>query len=94
MVWGLCPFRPLPFDVLLHWWHPHNLQWTGNSRIEHGVADTITGPYKMVDVAIPTWSHNSAPVALEDGTCQSNVCRRSGERLTRGADSQHPRGCS
>ena len=42
--------------------------WGQNSRIEHGVADTITGPYKMVDVAIPTWAHNSAPIALKDGT--------------------------
>ena len=42
--------------------------WGQNSRIEHGVADTVTGPYKMVDVAIPTWSHNSAPIALKDGT--------------------------
>lgn len=42
--------------------------WGKNSRIEHGIADTITGPYKFVDVAIPTWSHNSAPIALKDGT--------------------------
>ena len=42
--------------------------WGQNSRIEHGVADDVTGPYKMVDVAIPTWSHNSAPIALKDGT--------------------------
>jgi hypothetical protein len=42
--------------------------WGRNSRIEHGIADTVTGPYKFVDVAIPTWSHNSAPIALKDGT--------------------------
>lgn len=42
--------------------------WGRNSRIDHGVSDTITGPYTLKDVAIPTWSHNSAPIALKDGT--------------------------
>jgi hypothetical protein len=42
--------------------------WGANSRIDHGVADSVTGPYAFVDVAIPTWSHNSAPIALHDGT--------------------------
>ena len=31
------------------------------------MADTVTGPYKFVDVAVPTWSHNAAPIALHDG---------------------------
>ena len=42
--------------------------WGRNSRIDHGVSDTITGPYTLKDVAIPTWAHNSAPIALKDGT--------------------------
>ena len=42
--------------------------WTKNSRIEHGVADVVTGPYEFVDVAVPTWSHNAAPIALHDGS--------------------------
>jgi len=42
--------------------------WGSNSRIDHAVSDTITGPYKFVDVAIPTWSHNAAPIKLKDGT--------------------------
>lgn len=42
--------------------------WGKNSRIEHGVSKTITGPYEFKDVAINTWSHNAAPVALKDGT--------------------------
>ena len=42
--------------------------WGHNSRIDHGVADTIVGPYKFVDVAIPAWSHNSAPISLHDGS--------------------------
>ena len=42
--------------------------WGKNSRIEHAVADSVVGPYRFVDVAIPTWSHNSAPIALKDGT--------------------------
>ena len=42
--------------------------WTTNSRIDHAVADTIEGPYEFVDVAIPTWAHNAAPVQLHDGT--------------------------
>ena len=42
--------------------------WGSNSRIEHGISDSVTGPYKFVDVAIPTWSHNAAPIALHDGT--------------------------
>lgn len=42
--------------------------WTQNSRIDHAVSDTIEGPYEFVDVAVPTWSHNAAPIALKDGT--------------------------
>ena len=42
--------------------------WTTNSRIDHGVSEHITGPYKFVDVAVPTWAHNPAPIALPDGT--------------------------
>lgn len=42
--------------------------WTQNSRIDHAVADVMEGPYRFVDVAVPTWSHNSAPIALADGT--------------------------
>lgn len=42
--------------------------WGKNSRIDHAVADTIVGPYEFVDVAIPTWSHNAAPVQLHDGS--------------------------
>jgi len=42
--------------------------WTQNSRIDHAVSKKITGPYEFVDVAIPTWAHNSAPVALKDGS--------------------------
>jgi hypothetical protein len=39
-----------------------------NSRIEHGVAQDITGPYKFVDVAIGVDSRNSVPKQLSDGT--------------------------
>lgn len=42
--------------------------WGKNSRIDHGVSKTITGPYALRDVAINTWAHNSAPIALKDGT--------------------------
>jgi hypothetical protein len=42
--------------------------WRSNSRVEHAVSDTITGPYHFVDVAVPTWSHNAAPISLKDGT--------------------------
>ena len=42
--------------------------WTKNSRIDHAVADEITGPFVFKDVAIPTWSHNAAPVRLKDGS--------------------------
>lgn len=42
--------------------------WQVNSRIEHAVAEDITGPYTFKDVAVPTWSHNPAPVVLPDGT--------------------------
>lgn len=42
--------------------------WTRNSRIDHAVSNTITGPYKFKDVAINTWSHNPAPISLPDGT--------------------------
>ena len=43
-------------------------KWTTNSRIEHGIASQITGPYEFKDVAVNTWSHNAAPVVLKDGT--------------------------
>eukprot|EP01048_Picozoa_sp_COSAG05_P016413 COSAG05_NODE_2108_length_3550_cov_2.253839_2_plen_305_part_00 len=42
--------------------------WGSNSRIDHGVADAVTGPYAFADVAIPTWAHNAAPVTLADGS--------------------------
>ena len=42
--------------------------WSSNSRIEHAVADRPTGPFKFVDVAINTWAHNAAPIALHDGS--------------------------
>lgn len=42
--------------------------WGSNSRIEHAVSDDITGPYAFRDVAVDVWSHNSAPIALPDGT--------------------------
>eukprot|EP00911_Craspedida_sp_UC1_P001909 UC1_evm2s1466 len=42
--------------------------WGRNSRIEHAISDTMTGPYVFSDIAIPTWSHNAAPVKLADGT--------------------------
>jgi len=42
--------------------------WGSNSRIDHAVSKTLTGPYTFKDVAVPTWSHNAAPIALHDGT--------------------------
>ena len=42
--------------------------WTHNSRIDHGVSLSITGPYEFVDIAVNTWAHNAAPVTLHDGT--------------------------
>eukprot|EP00927_Polykrikos_kofoidii_P078659 TRINITY_DN75465_c0_g1_i1.p1 TRINITY_DN75465_c0_g1~~TRINITY_DN75465_c0_g1_i1.p1 ORF type:complete len:479 (+),score=28.93 TRINITY_DN75465_c0_g1_i1:93-1529(+) len=42
--------------------------WRQNSRIDHAVAEVVTGPYTFSDVAVNTWSHNPAPVRLPDGT--------------------------
>ena len=43
--------------------------WTTNSRIDHAVSTTgVEGPYEFVDVAVNTWAHNAAPLALPDGT--------------------------
>mmetsp|Transcript_4254 Transcript_4254/g.6102 ORF Transcript_4254/g.6102 Transcript_4254/m.6102 type:complete len:406 (-) Transcript_4254:3-1220(-) len=43
--------------------------WVKNSRIDHAVSTTgPTGPYYFHDVAINTFSHNAAPIALPDGT--------------------------
>jgi hypothetical protein len=40
-----------------------------NSRIDHVVSTTgPTGPYTFRDVALPTFSHNAAPITLPDGT--------------------------
>ncbi|CAB9503800.1 expressed unknown protein [Seminavis robusta] len=44
-------------DCSLRSWHP-------NSRIEHAVADTITGPYQFHDMVLPTFSHNPKVVVL------------------------------
>ena len=37
--------------------------WETNSRIEHAVSQSVTGPYVRSDVAVNTWSHN--PVAMQ-----------------------------
>ncbi|CAJ1941984.1 unnamed protein product [Cylindrotheca closterium] len=42
--------------------------WTKNSRVDHAIAESPAGPYRFLDVAIPTQSHNPVPVALKDGT--------------------------
>jgi hypothetical protein len=42
--------------------------WSSNSRIEHAVSTTPTGPYKFAQVAVPTWAHNAAPIALPGGS--------------------------
>eukprot|EP00930_Biecheleria_cincta_P089196 TRINITY_DN78467_c0_g1_i1.p1 TRINITY_DN78467_c0_g1~~TRINITY_DN78467_c0_g1_i1.p1 ORF type:complete len:416 (-),score=27.68 TRINITY_DN78467_c0_g1_i1:609-1856(-) len=39
-----------------------------NSRIDHGTAKTITGPYVFSDVAVNVLAHNSAPIQLPDGS--------------------------
>ena len=45
------------------------VSYTTNSRIDHAVSSTgPTGPYAFHDVAIPTFSHNAAPIVLPDGT--------------------------
>lgn len=46
---------------------PLNKWWT-NSRIDHAVSPTISGPYEFVDVAVNTFSHNPAPIRLPDGS--------------------------
>lgn len=42
--------------------------WSSNSRIEHAVAKRPEGPFEFVDVAVNTWAHNAAPIALYDGS--------------------------
>ncbi|KAL3937054.1 MAG: hypothetical protein SGBAC_007750 [Bacillariaceae sp.] len=42
--------------------------WTKNSRVDHAVSESPTGPYRFLDVAIPTQSHNPVPIVLKDGT--------------------------
>uniref|UniRef100_A0A7S4HQM8 EGF-like domain-containing protein n=1 Tax=Odontella aurita TaxID=265563 RepID=A0A7S4HQM8_9STRA len=41
--------------------------WVTNSRVDHAVSKNIEGPYTFKDVAINTWSHNPAVIALPDG---------------------------
>eukprot|EP00729_Bicosta_minor_P018296 gene18296-15360_t len=38
--------------------------WSSNSRVEHAVSAEPTGPFLFKDVAINTWAHNTAPIAL------------------------------
>lgn len=38
--------------------------WETNSRIEHAVSQSITGPYVRSDVAVNTWSHNPYAIRL------------------------------
>jgi hypothetical protein len=42
--------------------------WGTNSQCTHAVSDTLEGPYKFVDTAIPVWCHNPQAVRLHDGT--------------------------
>ena len=42
--------------------------WRTNSRIDHAVSDTISGPYTFSDVAVPVWAHNPDIVRLPGGT--------------------------
>jgi hypothetical protein len=45
------------------------VEYSKNSRIDHAVSATgPTGPFIFRDVAIPTWSHNAAPITLPDGS--------------------------
>ena len=49
--------------------HNCSLQhWGTNSRIEHGISDTITGPFVFSDVAVNTFAHASNPMRLNDGS--------------------------
>lgn len=41
--------------------------WMINSRIDHVVSDTVTGPYTFQDTAIGMTSSNPAPVVLQGG---------------------------
>jgi hypothetical protein len=41
--------------------------WAINSRIDHVVSDTVTGPYKYRDTAVNITSSNPAPVVLRGG---------------------------
>jgi hypothetical protein len=38
-----------------------------NSRIDHAISHSPTGPYIFKDVAVDVFSHNSAPLKLADG---------------------------
>jgi len=42
--------------------------WGKNSRIDHAVSNSITGPYEFKDPAVNTWAHNAAPITLHDGS--------------------------
>ena len=43
--------------------------WQTNSRIDHAVSvNNMEGPYEFSDVAIPTFSHNPAPIVLQNAT--------------------------
>jgi hypothetical protein len=46
--------------------------WNTHSRIEHAVADTVTGPYQFHSVALPTFSHNPKLIRLQKSN-NSNV---------------------
>lgn len=41
--------------------------WMRNSRIDHSVSQTVTGPYEFKDTAVPMWASNPAPVVLPSG---------------------------
>jgi hypothetical protein len=41
--------------------------WGSNSRVDHAASESPTGPFKFVDVAIPTFASNPAPLVLPDG---------------------------
>jgi hypothetical protein len=42
-------------------------RWSSNSRVEHTVSASPTGPFAFADIALNTWAHNPAPIKLPGG---------------------------
>ena len=63
--------------------------WMRNSRIDHVISDTISGPYHYQDTAVPMWSSNPAPLVLPRGAAYKYAIFHIGNGSAKPGPAQH-----